>query len=101
MEATGIEGRHHLDPIMVHNAVKNAVEHNVLSKAAGCHIFCHSQRLRHAGLRPGSATHVLGHGQEIRIIQELIGNLDLNTTMVFAQVLKRGPIGVSCPSFPL
>ena len=84
---TGKEGRHHLDPSVVQKAVKKAVESAGLTKPAGCHTFRHS-----------FATHLLERGQDIRTIQELLGHSDLNTTMIYTHVLKRGPMGVMSPA---
>ena len=81
--ATAKEGRHHLDLRQVQKAVKQAVGRAGLSKPAGCHTF-----------RNSFATHWLDRGQDIRIIQELMGHSDLNTTMIYTHVLKRGPMGV-------
>lgn len=36
-----------------------------------------------------------GRGQDIRTIQELQGHGDVKTTMIYAHVLNRGPLGVS------
>jgi site-specific recombinase XerD len=85
--ATGKEGRHHLDPSLVQKAVKQAVERAGLTKPASCHTFRHS-----------FATHLLERGQDIRTIQELMGHSDLNTTMIYTHVLKRGPMGVISPA---
>ena len=85
--ATGKEGRHHLDPSLVQKAVKQAVGRAGLTKPAGCHTFRHS-----------FATHLLERGQDIRTIQELMGHSDLNTTMIYTHVLKRGPMGVISPA---
>ena len=85
--ATGKEGRHHLDPSLVQKAVKHAVRRAGLMKPAGCHTFRHS-----------FATHLLERGQDIRTIQELMGHSDLNTTMIYTHVLKRGPLGVISPA---
>ena len=84
---TGREGRHHLDPSVVQKAVKQAVNRAGLTKPAGCHTFRHS-----------FATHLLERGQDIRTIQELMGHSDLNTTMIYTHVLKRGPMGVISPA---
>lgn len=86
-EATGKEGRHHLDPSVIQKAVKKAVAHAGLTKPDGCHTFRHS-----------FATHLQERGQDIRTIQELMGHSDLNTTMIYTHVLKRGPMGVISPA---
>ena len=78
--ATAKEGRHHLDPSLVQKAVKQAVGRSGVSKPVGCHTFRHS-----------FATHLLERGQDIRTIQELMGHSDLNITMIYTHVLKRGP----------
>ena len=85
--ATGQEGRHHLDSSLVQKAVKQAVRRAGLMKPAACHTFRHS-----------FATHLLERGQDIRTIQELMGHSDLNTTMIYTHVLKRGPLGVISPA---
>lgn len=84
---TGKEGRHHLDPSLVQKAVKQAVARAGITKPATCHTFRHS-----------FATHLLERGQDIRTIQELMGHSDLNTTMIYTHVLKRGPMGVISPA---
>jgi integrase len=43
------------------------------------------------------ATHLLEQGQDIRSIQELMVHSDLNTTMIYTHMLKRGPLGVISP----
>ena len=53
-----------------------------------------SSWLRHAGLVLGGATHLLERGQDVRLIQELIDHSDMNTTMIYIQVLNCGVDGM-------
>jgi site-specific recombinase XerC len=84
---SGKEGRHQLDPRVVQKAVKQAVKRASFIKPAGSHTFW-----------PSFASQLLERGQDIRTIQELMGHSDLNTTMIYTHVLKRGPMGVISPA---
>ena len=68
-------------------AVKQAVLHAGVTKAAKLHTF-----------RQSFATHMLERGQDIQSHQELIGPKDGSTTMIYTPVLNRGPLGVRSPA---
>jgi site-specific recombinase XerC len=84
---SGTQGRHHLDPTVVQKAVKPAVMGAGANKATSCHTFRHS-----------FATPLLERAQDICTIQELLGNKDVSTTMVYTHVRNRGPLGVRSPA---
>ncbi len=75
------------DPSMVQKAVTNAIAAPRGTKAACRHSFRHCQWLRHAGLRPGSATHLLERRQDIRTIQELLGHKEVSISLIDTHVL--------------
>ncbi len=74
----GREMRHHVRESGLQKAVKRAAAQAGLDKQVGC------QTLRHS-----VATHLLEHGVNIRVLQDLLGHADVKTTAMYPQVMAR------------
>ena len=82
--ADGRERRHHAHEARVGRALASAV------KAAGLEKRVTAHTLRHS-----FATHLVLRGVDIRSVQELLGHVDIRTTMIYLQLARamRGEIG--------
>jgi len=84
---TGEQRRHHVHESLVQKAITQAVRKAGLTKRATSHTFRHS-----------FAAHLLTDGYDIRTVQELLGQKDVRTTMVYTHVLNRGGRGIRSPA---
>jgi integrase len=83
---SGVRRRHHLYEQTVQRAVAAG------ARSAGIDKPCSPHTLRHS-----FATHLLQAGYDIRTVQELLGHVDVRTTMIYTHVLNRGGRGVRSP----
>jgi integrase len=83
---TGEIGRNHVDPGSLARAVCEARRRAGLTHRVGCHTLRHS-----------FATHLVECGVNPRTIQVLLGHENLETTMIYMHVGRKGPAGVTSP----
>lgn len=83
---SGKTRRHHMHETGLQKAVRAAATRSGIHKRVGCHTLRHS-----------FATHLLEGGYDIRTVQELLGHKNVETTMIYTHVLKRGGRAVHSP----
>lgn len=84
---TGRTVRFHVHEKTLQRTVKEATRRARIAKPVGCHTF------RHA-----FATHLLEAGNNIRLVQQLMGHKNVETTMVYTHVMSTSFAEVRSPA---
>jgi integron integrase len=83
---TGRWVRYHIHEKTLQRTVKEAARRAGIAKPVGCHTF------RHA-----FATHLLEAGHNIRVVQELMGHKDVETTMIYTHLMNNSLAAIRSP----
>lgn len=74
---SGMKARHHVQESGLQKAVRRAAKQSEIAK----HVTCHT-------LRHSFATHLLENGNNIRVVQKLMGHADVKTTEIYTHVMQ-------------
>jgi len=85
---SGVRRRHHQDEQLIQRAMREALRATGIPKLATPHTLRHYLPV---------VTHMFEAGYDIRTVQELLGDSDVRTTMIYTHVPNRGGRGVTSP----
>jgi integron integrase len=80
------KGRHHLHERCLQRTIKRTLDKTNIMK-----------RVTSYTMRHYFATHLLEAGYDIRTVQELLGHVDVSTTMIYTHVLNKPGVSVNSP----